>query len=562
MTLISNNLGTPNRRSEQAIQSEEDPFSLRGCFFAYEKIWNKFAGNLVHEPGRLQVLGWDLEYVYGLALASFIDQLLVRRFNDFIPDNDRPLILDCGANIGFSVLNYKRQFPQARIIAFEPDPQFAPVLRRNLERNGAADVKAVEAAVWVQNGETKWFCEGVDGSHIIDSNTEQSDTVVVRTVDLADYLTDVVDLLKLDIEGVEYQVVTHLGSRLRNVKNILIECHLDQTKIVPFGKMLEVLDAAGFKLTVNSFGTWRDLIRQAPVLPNHWEQYLLVAGWRGSIPSASPEESVLPYVGAKPEIELRTVRAEVQELQKAFDTLEAQQRSLEARENQWIQYLKDHFVAGKRNIEAKQLEGPFIHQDDLCWSISLLGLEGLADDEQHPTRSSLVLFENENLLQPAHALHDDIRTLGGGRFSHWMSNLYFSTSDGSDPNSNGRKYIALFVNAVRESDPDIRERELAVKEGDLNKRSAEVTAREAELNARIAELKASETNLNKRVAEAKTHEAELTTREMELNAREAELTTREANLNTLAAEVAAREAAYDSLALVRIGRKLRKIFGV
>jgi FkbM family methyltransferase len=569
MTLIPNNLAAPNKASKQGIQSKEDPFGLKECLIAYEEIRTKFAGDLVRQPGRLQVLAWDLEYVSGLAIATFIDYLLVRRINDFIPDNDRPLILDCGANIGFSVLNYKRQFPQARIIAFEPDPQFAPVLRRNLERNGAGDVQVVEAAVWVRNGETKWFCEGIDGSHIIDSNAEQSDTVDVRTVDLADYLTDVVDLLKLDIEGAEYQVVSHLGNRLQNVKNILIECHLHQTKVIPFGKMLEVLSAAGFKLSVNSFGTWRDLIRQTPILPNHWEQYLLVAGWRGSIPSASPEESVLPYVGAKPEIELQTARGEVQELQKAFDALEAQQRSLEARENQWIQHLKGHFVTGKHNIETKQLEGPFVHHDGLCWSIGLPSLEELADDEQHPSRSSLILFEDENILQPAHALHEDIGALGKGRFSHWMSNLYFSTSDGSDPNTNGRKYIALFINAARESGLDVREREVTLKEGNLSRRSAELMAREAEVSthaadlaAREAELKTGESNLNQRVAEAATHEGELAAREAELNNRSAELKAREAKLGRHVAEVTAREAAYDSLALVRIRRKLRRIFGV
>jgi hypothetical protein len=49
-------------------------------------------------------------------------------------------------------------------------------------------------------------------------------------------------------------------------------------------------------------------------------------------------------------------------------------------------------------------------------------------------------------------LHDDIRALGGGRYSHWIgsdqgtpdgvleSSLYFSASDNSDPNENGRRY--------------------------------------------------------------------------------------------------------------------------
>lgn len=54
--------------------------------------------------------------------------------------------------------------------------------------------------------------------------------------------------------------------------------------------------------------------------------------------------------------------------------------------------------------------------------------------------SSLRLFENGVELLPAHSLHADIRSHGGGRFSHWGSALYMSSSDGSDPRTNGRVY--------------------------------------------------------------------------------------------------------------------------
>src|SRR5262249_59447289 len=43
-------------------------------------------------------------------------------------------------------------------------------------------------------------------------------------------------------------------------------------------------------------------------------------------------------------------------------------------------------------------------------------------------------------LAPAHASHSEIVELGAGRHSHWTSQLYFSTSDGTDPNSNGKQY--------------------------------------------------------------------------------------------------------------------------
>ena len=56
------------------------------------------------------------------------------------------------------------------------------------------------------------------------------------------------------------------------------------------------------------------------------------------------------------------------------------------------------------------------------------------------SHSSLLLFEGDRPLGPAHVAHDDIRTLGGGRFAHWGARLYFSSSDNSDPRSNGRSY--------------------------------------------------------------------------------------------------------------------------
>ena len=53
------------------------------------------------------------------------------------------------------------------------------------------------------------------------------------------------------------------------------------------------------------------------------------------------------------------------------------------------------------------------------------------------------LLEDGRELGPEDALHDDIRRQGGGRYSVWNEWLYFSSSDGSDPASNGRRYELL-----------------------------------------------------------------------------------------------------------------------
>jgi hypothetical protein len=55
-------------------------------------------------------------------------------------------------------------------------------------------------------------------------------------------------------------------------------------------------------------------------------------------------------------------------------------------------------------------------------------------------RSRLRLFEDGVPLGPAHTLHATIAREGHGRYSHWQGGLVLSSSDGSDPRSNGRRY--------------------------------------------------------------------------------------------------------------------------
>ena len=62
---------------------------------------------------------------------------------------------------------------------------------------------------------------------------------------------------------------------------VLVECHLaTQTDYRQLGVVLDVLSRAGFTVAMNSYGPWRDLVRQHIPAPLHAEQYLLVSAWR------------------------------------------------------------------------------------------------------------------------------------------------------------------------------------------------------------------------------------------------------------------------------------------
>jgi hypothetical protein len=59
-------------------------------------------------------------------------------------------------------------------------------------------------------------------------------------------------------------------------------------------------------------------------------------------------------------------------------------------------------------------------------------------------RSPIIVYENHDPLGPAHSTFEKVSKIGLGHFAHWIGQgLVFSTSDGSNPNTNGRRYWAV-----------------------------------------------------------------------------------------------------------------------
>lgn len=249
----------------------------------YERLARKLSGFSRYTAGRVSVAGWELEFVDAPALLSSFETIVVKRWNDFVPWSDEPFIIDCGANIGISVLHYKRLFERARIVAFEPDPRICSALRRNLRANGADDVTVIEAAVWNSNGRHAFWSEGADASRLVAPTGPDSPSTAVDTVRLSDYLSgDSVDFVKVDIEGAEFVAVPDCADALRNVASMVIECHVRNSRPGELSTLLETLAGAEFSVSVNSYGRWVDLSHwpNDDDLSSHYDQLLLVCAWR------------------------------------------------------------------------------------------------------------------------------------------------------------------------------------------------------------------------------------------------------------------------------------------
>lgn len=71
---------------------------------------------------------------------------LHRRYDSLIASRVQPLIIDCGANIGLSGVWYARQFPEAKIIAVEPDQSNLEIASKNLA--AYPNVTLVSGGIW------------------------------------------------------------------------------------------------------------------------------------------------------------------------------------------------------------------------------------------------------------------------------------------------------------------------------------------------------------------------------------------------------------------------------
>src|SRR5215208_1607954 len=65
----------------------------------------------------------------------------------FKADKAEPFILDCGSNIGMSILFFKALYPKARIVGFEPEEHTYTFLQRNISLNRLTKVQVHQAAL-------------------------------------------------------------------------------------------------------------------------------------------------------------------------------------------------------------------------------------------------------------------------------------------------------------------------------------------------------------------------------------------------------------------------------
>jgi FkbM family methyltransferase len=150
-----------------------------------------------------------------------------------LPQSARSIV-DLGANVGLAAVFFGLKYPQAEILAVEPEDSNFAIMASNTAALGSR-IKTERAAVWIYDGHINLQTDAEDGSPLGAWGVRTSDridnaTAVTKCFKLDTLLDNAgfstVDILKIDIEGAELQVFSEgAESWLPRVGMIIIETH-------------------------------------------------------------------------------------------------------------------------------------------------------------------------------------------------------------------------------------------------------------------------------------------------------------------------------------------------
>lgn len=158
-------------------------------------------------------------------------------FNTIINNlNKKSTVLDIGANIG-NVSNYILEKTNTTIFAFEPNRLCFEIMVRRFIDNER--IKTYNLAVSNYKGISKLYLhknsKGINDFNFIESsslknqkdNISKENKVMINVINISEILSkfNEIDLIKIDVEGSEYEILPTLIAEKNKIKNVLCEFH-------------------------------------------------------------------------------------------------------------------------------------------------------------------------------------------------------------------------------------------------------------------------------------------------------------------------------------------------
>lgn len=226
-----------------------------------QKIENKFRVKILKDVGYTDLFGKKFHFHYRSAFYVTYDEIFRKEIYSFYTSGKSPLIIDCGSNMGLSLLYFSIKFPESQIYGFEPDTSVLTCLEKNIETYNLKNVELVKKAVWVRNETLEFFTDNGMGGRLGIDYSDQI-PVKVEAIRLKEFIGDKhIDFLKMDIEGAEYDVISDCEPILNQIDKIFIEYHSILNEEQKLDELLNILKRNGFRYHISqSFSRRRPFI--------------------------------------------------------------------------------------------------------------------------------------------------------------------------------------------------------------------------------------------------------------------------------------------------------------
>jgi len=183
-----------------------------------------------------------------------------RELDELIKPDDT--IIDIGANIGTRAMDFARLAPHGAVLAFEPDPDTYRRLLAHVEMNGLDRIKPINKGVGPEvREETLYRVVGFNpGMNRIMKNVEVDDRVGATRIQmtplapvLAEHALEKVDMIKIDVEGFEFEVLKGCEEVISRDHPILF-IELDDDNLINNGSTAQELvawiEAKGYRVKI------------------------------------------------------------------------------------------------------------------------------------------------------------------------------------------------------------------------------------------------------------------------------------------------------------------------
>ena len=191
-------------------------------------------------------------------------EIFIRKAYYFETDKSKVKIIDCGGNIGISVLFFKHLYPEAEITVFEPSSKISKFLKRNIEENNLKNVDVVQAALYKKEERIPFFSfsERLGGGgattveNVMLSKRNKKNSVDIDSVSavlLSRYINEPIDFLKIDTEGSEGIIINELSlsEKIKHIKECVLEYHYNKENPENIlSKLLNIFQSNGFHLVI------------------------------------------------------------------------------------------------------------------------------------------------------------------------------------------------------------------------------------------------------------------------------------------------------------------------